>query len=34
MRVEGGEDLLAEVVPVRDARSGGFGLINDPTYQH
>jgi hypothetical protein len=34
MRVEGGEDLLAEVVPVCDARSGGFGLINDPTYQH
>jgi hypothetical protein len=34
MRVEGGEDLLAEVMPVCDACSGVFGLINDPTYQH
>jgi hypothetical protein len=34
MKVEGGQDLLAEVMPVGNARSGGFGLINDPTYQH
>lgn len=35
IRTEKGEvDSLADVLPVGNASSGGFGLIDDPVHQH